>query len=151
MGGTIWAPGWRWQWCTALPDLAADACHTLDSVFCSPCAQLGYRTSSGAPASLFGQEPPRSAAQRAVIVEGNSYLVNSWDFGVLFFFFLQHLVLITVTKSLALDFPDDPVVKTLHSQCRGPGSVSDQGTRSHVPKLKIPSATTKTWSSQRNK
>ena len=48
------------------------------------------------------------------------------------------------------DFPGGPVAKTLHSQCRGPGSIPDQGTRSHMlqlrssmPQLKILRATTK--------
>ena len=35
------------------------------------------------------------------------------------------------------DFPGGPVAKTLHSQCRGLGSVPGQGTRSHMPQLRI--------------
>ena len=48
------------------------------------------------------------------------------------------------------DFPGGPVAKTPPSQLRGPGSIPGQGTRSHMlqGKLKIPSAATKTWSSQ---
>ena len=34
-------------------------------------------------------------------------------------------------------FPGGPVAKTLHSQCRGLGSVPGQGTRSHVLQLRI--------------
>ena len=30
------------------------------------------------------------------------------------------------------DFPGGPVGKTLHSQCRGPGSIPGQGTRSRT-------------------
>ena len=30
------------------------------------------------------------------------------------------------------DFPGSPVVKTLYSQCRGPGWIPDQGTRSYM-------------------
>ena len=36
------------------------------------------------------------------------------------------------------DFPGGPVVKTLHSQCRGLGSIPGQGTRSRMPQLKDP-------------
>ena len=32
--------------------------------------------------------------------------------------------------------PDGPVAKTVHSQCRGPGSISGQGTRSHMLQLR---------------
>jgi len=39
------------------------------------------------------------------------------------------------------------VAKTLHSPCRGLGSIPGQGTISQMPQLKFPSATTKT---QRN-
>ena len=55
------------------------------------------------------------------------------------------------------DFPGGPVGKTLCSQCRGPGSTPAQGTRSHMPQLKIPQqrlktlcATIKTWCGQIN-
>ena len=34
------------------------------------------------------------------------------------------------------DFHGGTVAKTLHSQCRGPGSILGQGTRSHMPQLK---------------
>ena len=30
-----------------------------------------------------------------------------------------------------------PVAKILHSQCRGPGSISVQETRSHMPQLRV--------------
>ena len=51
---------------------------------------------------------------------------------------------------LAWDFPGGPVVKTLSSPCRGQGSVPGEGTRSHMPQLKISCATTKTKHSQIN-
>ena len=35
------------------------------------------------------------------------------------------------------DFPGGPVSKTLRSQCRDPCSIPSQGTRSHMPQLKI--------------
>ena len=37
---------------------------------------------------------------------------------------------------MARDVPGGPVVKTLHSQGRGPGSIPGQGTRSHMPQLR---------------
>ena len=41
------------------------------------------------------------------------------------------------------DFPCGPIAKILHSQCRGvPSSIPGQGTRSHMPQLKIPCAKT---------
>ena len=42
------------------------------------------------------------------------------------------------------------MTKTQCFQCWGLGSIPGQGTRSHMPQLKIPSAATKTWSSQIN-
>jgi len=39
------------------------------------------------------------------------------------------------------DFPGGPLAKTLHSQGRGP----DQGSRPHMPQLKISYFTTETW------
>ena len=48
------------------------------------------------------------------------------------------------------DLPGAPVAETPHSQCKGPG-LSPQGTRSHMPQLKIPHAATKTRGSQINK
>ena len=47
--------------------------------------------------------------------------------------------------------PGSPVAKTLCSQCGGPGLISCQGTRSHMPQLKILHAATKTQHSQVNK
>ena len=42
------------------------------------------------------------------------------------------------------DFSDSPENdKTLHSQCRAPGLILGQATRSHMPQLKIPHAITK--------
>ena len=38
----------------------------------------------------------------------------------------------TVKNKASGDFPGGPVAKTLHSQCRGPGSILGQGTRSQV-------------------
>ena len=49
------------------------------------------------------------------------------------------------------DLPGGPVAKTLHSQCRGLGSIPRQGTRSHMLQPKIPHAETKTQCSQMNK
>ena len=43
----------------------------------------------------------------------------------------------------AQNLPCGPVAETLHSQCRGLGSIPGQGTRSHMPQLKIPCASTK--------
>ena len=37
------------------------------------------------------------------------------------------------STTLPGDFPGGPVAKTLHSQCRGPGSSPGQGTRSRRP------------------
>ena len=34
------------------------------------------------------------------------------------------------------------MAKTVHSQCKGPGSIPSQATRSHIPQLNIPCATT---------
>ena len=56
------------------------------------------------------------------------------------------------------DFPGGSVAKTPYSQCGLPGSIPDQGTRSHMPQqlripmqqLKIPRAASKTWHSQIN-
>ena len=56
--------------------------------------------------------------------------------------------------TIAVFFPGDPVARTPHSQCRVPGSVRGQGTRSHVLQLvhmwqlKDSGAATKTWCSQ---
>ena len=62
------------------------------------------------------------------------------------------LLAINIRKKdlLAWDFPGGPLVKTLSSQCRGQGSVPGEGTRSHMPQLKISCATTKTQHSQIN-
>ena len=60
-------------------------------------------------------------------------------------------------RELPGDFPGGPVAKTQHSQCRGPGLIPSQGTRSHMPQLrvcvlqlKILCAAPKTWCSQIN-
>ena len=51
------------------------------------------------------------------------------------------------TQSTPLwDFSGGPVVKTLHSQCRGPGFY--QGTRPHMLQLKFLHSATKTQCSQ---
>ena len=34
-------------------------------------------------------------------------------------------------------FPGGLVAETPHSQCRGPGSIPGQGTRPHMPKLRV--------------
>ena len=57
------------------------------------------------------------------------------------------------------NFPGGPVAKASSSQCRGPGSIPDQGTRFHMLQLKIlhatktedPQAATKTRNRQMNK
>ena len=46
------------------------------------------------------------------------------------------------------DFPSSPTAKTPH--VRGPGLFPGEGTRSHMPQLKILHDTTKTWHSQIN-
>ena len=57
-------------------------------------------------------------------------------------------------------FPGGPVAKTSYFQCRGPGSIPGQGTRSHMlqprchkpqQRSKIPCDSTKIWHSQINK
>ena len=40
-------------------------------------------------------------------------------------------------SSRSRDFPGGPVAKTPHSQCRGAGLIPGQGTRPHMPQLKI--------------
>ena len=53
------------------------------------------------------------------------------------------------SKVLHRDLPGGPVAETLCFQCRGLGSTnSGQGTRSHMPQLKIPSAKIKTQHNQ---
>ena len=52
-----------------------------------------------------------------------------------------------VTKTCILnhytgDFPGGPLVKIPRSQCRGPGLIPGQGTRSLMPQLKIPHVAT---------
>ena len=49
------------------------------------------------------------------------------------------------------DFPGGPVAKTPGSQFRGPGFKPGQGTSSHMPRLKIPHAATKTQCSKLGK
>ena len=43
---------------------------------------------------------------------------------------------IFVGKNICGDFPGGPVVKTQHSQRKGLGSISGQGTRSCMPQLR---------------
>ena len=38
---------------------------------------------------------------------------------------------------MAGDFPGGPVAMTLHSQCRDPGLIPIEGTRSHMPQLRV--------------
>ena len=64
---------------------------------------------------------------------------------------LTHFWLTTPLRNVVRDFTGSPLAKTLGSQCRGPGFDPYQGTRSHMPQLKIPSAATKTQCSQINK
>ena len=49
------------------------------------------------------------------------------------------------------DFLGGPVAKALCSQYRGQGLIPGQGTRCHMPQLKMPCASTKTQRSQINK
>ena len=74
------------------------------------------------------------------------------------FMYLLATCMSSLKRYIFRDFPDGPVAKTPHSQCRGPGSIPGQGARSHMlqvrvclPQLKIPPAATKTWRSQINK
>ena len=59
-------------------------------------------------------------------------------------FLLFSLMQSVWTRRVVRAFPGGPVAKTLHSQCRGLGSVSDQGTSSHMLQLKSPRAAN-TW------
>ena len=43
-----------------------------------------------------------------------------------------HLLVKMIIKTQCGDFPGGTVNKTPHSQCRGPGSIPGQGTRSHT-------------------
>ena len=56
----------------------------------------------------------------------------------------------SLEKPSIVTFPGDPVAENLHSQCRGLCSITGQGTRFHMPQLKIPYATTKTQCCQIN-
>lgn len=49
------------------------------------------------------------------------------------------------------NFPRGPVAKTHASNTEGPGSICGQGTRPHMPQLKVPHAATETHSGQTNK
>ena len=42
-----------------------------------------------------------------------------------------------IKMSLTWDFPGGPVAKTPHSQCRVLGATLGQGTRSHMPQLRV--------------
>ena len=72
---------------------------------------------------------------------------------------VHHLTLFPqqASKVGCQDFPGGPIDKTPCFQCRGPGSIPGQGTRSHMlqlrvrtQQLKIPSAATRTRHSQIN-
>ena len=41
------------------------------------------------------------------------------------------------TKVPKWDFPGGPVAQTLYSQCRAPSLIPGQGTRSHMPQLRV--------------
>lgn len=41
------------------------------------------------------------------------------------------------SKNKLGDFPGSPVTENLRSQRRGPGSVPGQGTRSHLPQIRV--------------
>ena len=43
-------------------------------------------------------------------------------------------------RKFGRDFPGGPVAKTLCSQCKGLGSISGQGTRSHMLQLRLDTA-----------
>ena len=65
-----------------------------------------------------------------------------------------HLALSSIPhsrKSQSWDFPGGPVAKTLSSQCRGPGSIPGQGTRSHMPQWRSKILCAITQGSQINK
>ena len=49
---------------------------------------------------------------------------------------------------MSYDFPGGPVAKTSHSQCKGPGSTPGQGTKSHMPQLRVPMLILKTEESE---
>ena len=51
-----------------------------------------------------------------------------------------------------IDFPGGPVIKNvMYFSAGGPGSITVQGTRSHIPQLKILNPAAKTQHSQINK
>ena len=52
--------------------------------------------------------------------------------------------------AVGVDAPGGPVATTLLFQCRGPGSIPGQGTRSRMLQLQVPNAATKTPHSQLN-
>ena len=54
-------------------------------------------------------------------------------------------------KKLHRDFPGGPVAETLSSQCRGPGSIPGQGTRSHTTQWRLKILCAITQGSQINK
>lgn len=54
-------------------------------------------------------------------------------------------------KSSRRDFPVVQLFQTLHSRPRGPWSIPGQGTKAHLPQLKIQNAAAKAWYSQKNK
>ena len=56
-----------------------------------------------------------------------------------------------IERRVIWDFPGGLVAKTLCSWCRDLGLITGQETRSHMPQLKMPRATTKTKCSQLNK
>ena len=55
-----------------------------------------------------------------------------------------YLFSFTFTISLWEDFPGGPVVKNMPSEAGDVGSIPGQGTRSHMPQLKIPHDSMKT-------
>ena len=61
------------------------------------------------------------------------------------------LIFIRILKLKQGNFPGSSVAKTLCSPCRGLSLIPGQGSRSHMPQLKIPHAETKTRCSQINK
>ena len=89
----------------------------------------------------------------AASAAGTTYKWNH----IFFFFCSRHFMLHDAYSWIFLckykdygDFPCGPVVKTLCSQCRGPGFSPLLGNRSHIPHLKSPSVTTKIQHSQIN-
>ena len=62
-----------------------------------------------------------------------------------------HKIFKNFVLKFLLGLPGSPVVKTPYSQCKRPGFDPCQGTRAHMPQLKILHASTKIWYIQINR